>query len=84
METIIKNSDAAADAIIDPYLTWAQAQRWYGVNIDNLYEKLEVMEKSERGRLSSAQCDCVCTPSPPERDPPALTSRYSKAKEVTV
>ena len=40
METIIKNSDAAADAIIDPYLTWAQAQRWYGVNIDNLYEKL--------------------------------------------
>ena len=47
-------------------------------------KKLEVMEKSERGRLSSEQCDCVCTPSPPERDPPALTSRYSKAKEVTV
>lgn len=40
METIDKNHAAAANAIIDPYLTWAQTQRWYGVNIDNLYEKL--------------------------------------------
>ena len=40
METIVKNQDAAANAIIDPYLTWAQTQRWYGVNIDHLYEKL--------------------------------------------
>ena len=40
METIIKNNDAAANAIIDPYLAWAQTQQWYGVNIDNLYKKL--------------------------------------------
>lgn len=40
METIEKNQDAAANAVIRPYLTWAQTQRWYGMNLDHLYNKL--------------------------------------------
>ena len=39
METIVKNQDAAANAIIRPYLAWAQTQMWYGVIIDHLYDK---------------------------------------------
>lgn len=42
METIVKNNEAAANSIIDPYLTWAQSQLWYGVNIEHLYNKLGV------------------------------------------
>ena len=40
METIVKNQSTAANAIIDKYLNWAKTQRWYGVNINNLYKKL--------------------------------------------
>lgn len=42
METIVKNNDAAANAIIDRYLSWAQTQLWYGVDIDHLYDKLGI------------------------------------------
>jgi len=40
METIVKNNEVAANAIIDPYLAWAQTQSWYGVYDYKLYEKL--------------------------------------------
>ena len=40
METIVKNNEAAANAIIDQYLMWAQSQLWYGVDIVHLYDKL--------------------------------------------
>ena len=41
METILKNNDAAANALIDPYLTWAKGQWWYGENCGSvLYNKL--------------------------------------------
>jgi 5-methylcytosine-specific restriction endonuclease McrA len=40
METISKNNEAAANSIIDSYLTWAKTQVWYGVNNDHLYSKL--------------------------------------------
>ncbi len=43
METIVKNHDAAANALINPYLTWAQRQWWYGVNCGaRLYDKLRL------------------------------------------
>ena len=41
METIVKNHAAEANALLDPYLRWAQGQWWYGVNCGaNLYKKL--------------------------------------------
>lgn len=41
METILKLSETAANAIIDPYLTWAQGQAWYGADCGKkLYDDL--------------------------------------------
>lgn len=45
METIVKNNDAAANALIDPYLVWAKLQWWFGVNCGrDLYEKLRLRD----------------------------------------
>ena len=49
MEWIDKQNDAAANAIIDPYLAWAKTQRWYGVDCGRkLYEKLGLRRASSR------------------------------------
>ena len=40
METIVKNHESAANAIINRYLSWAQTQLWYGRHIDYLYDML--------------------------------------------
>lgn len=45
MEKIIKCSDAAANAIIDPYLSWARSMWWYGEDCGRvLYEKLRLRD----------------------------------------
>ena len=45
METIVKHNDAAANALIDPYLTWAQTQWWYGENCGAyMYNKLRLRD----------------------------------------
>lgn len=45
METIVKNQDAAANALIDPYLTWAQGQWWHANHCDTyLYEKFRLRD----------------------------------------
>ena len=40
METIVKNHDTVANALIDNYLSWAQTQPWYGVDNKKLYREL--------------------------------------------
>lgn len=43
MKTIVKDHDIEANAIIDPYLAWAQTQRWYGEECGRkLYERLRL------------------------------------------
>lgn len=43
MRTIVKNHDNEANAIIDPYLLWAQTQSWYGLQCGKqLYDKLRL------------------------------------------
>jgi len=45
METIVKNHDLEANALIDPYLTWARDQWWYGENCGAwLYNKLRLRD----------------------------------------
>ena len=45
METIVKNNDAAANALIDPYLAWAKSQWWYGESCGAvLYNKLRLRD----------------------------------------
>lgn len=45
METILKSNDTAANALIDPYLTWAQTQWWYGEDCgEYLYNKLRLRD----------------------------------------
>ena len=67
METIVKHNDAAANALIDPYLTWAQTQWWYGENCGAyMYNKLRLRDANgynNRQRL----IDEVLLPEQPHR-----------------
>ncbi len=45
METIVKNNDVSANALIDPYLSWARGEWWYGPNCGgDLYNKLRLRD----------------------------------------